>query len=78
MSEKKYSVSELDPLRRAVENKWLWGSYRMPTHAGFSRSYSENDRVIAVEEKVRTHMLAGHTADDLYASEQLSSDCDNV
>jgi hypothetical protein len=72
MSERKYSVTEIDALRRAVENKWLFGSYGQTgsaPHAGFSRSYREDEKMIAVEQMVRTHMLAGHTAEDLYASE---------
>jgi hypothetical protein len=73
MSEKRYSVSELDELRTAVEHKWLFGSYNFEG-AGFSRSYKEEEKAKAVEEMVRTHMLAGHTAEDLYASEQPSRD----
>jgi hypothetical protein len=67
MTERSYTVSELDGLRQAVEMKWLFGSY---TQAGrCSRAYYERDKTAAVEQLVRTHMLAGHTADDLYASE---------
>lgn len=71
MSERKYSVTEIDALRRAVDNKYLWGCYSPPQTAGarLSRSYKEEEKAAAVEQRVRTHMLAGHTADDLYASE---------
>ena len=62
-----YTVSEIDALRRVVENKWLYGLYRPRT--GTSRSYSSSEKELAVEQRVRTHMLAGHTADDLLASE---------
>lgn len=68
-NEKRYSVSELEALRQAVENKWLYGSYRLPTGSAFSRSYREEEKTKAVEEIVRTHMIAGHTAEDLHASE---------
>lgn len=34
-----------------------------------SRPYREEDKARVVEEMVRTHMLAGHTADDLLDSE---------
>jgi len=68
MTERSYTVAEIDALRRAVETKWLFGSYT--GHTGSSRCYYENEKVRAVEELVRTHMLAGHTADDLYASEK--------
>ena len=74
MSERKYSVSELDALRHAVENKWLWGRYGGPNESGWSsRCYREEEKTKAVEELVRTHMLAGHTAEDLFASEQQST-----
>lgn len=69
MSERSYTVSELDALRNAVERKWLFGSYRLGIQCRMSRSYREEEKTKAVEEIVRTHMLAGHTADDLYASE---------
>jgi hypothetical protein len=69
MTERKYSVGDLDALRRAVRDKWLWGSYHMTRESRASRSYREDEMTKAVEEIVRTHMLAGHTAEDLYASE---------
>lgn len=69
MSERKYSVSELDALRSAVSNKWLFGNYNISTNGQISRSYREEEKTKVVEEIVRTHMLAGHTADDLLASE---------
>lgn len=73
MTERSYTVRELDALRRVVENKWLFGSYHLQQQGGFSRSYMPDEKTKAVEEMVRTHMLAGHTAADLYASEQPSN-----
>lgn len=70
MSDRAYTVAEIDDLRQACERKWLYGCYRLPTGAGRgSRCYLEQERAVAVEEMVRTHMVAGHTAEDLYASE---------
>ncbi len=69
MSERSYTVGELDELRRAVENKWLYGSYCRP-HSGCSRSFREDEKTKCVEQIVRTHMIAGHTAADLYESER--------
>lgn len=77
MSERKYSVSELDNLRRVVERKWLWGYYTPQMHSGCSRGYKEAEKTKSVEELVRTHMLAGHTAEDLLASEQSSNNSNN-
>lgn len=65
-----YTVNEVDELRRAVRNRHLWGSYRGPSgYCTSSISYNEAEMTKNVEEIVRTHMLAGHTASDLILSE---------
>lgn len=74
MTERKYTVSEIDALRRAFENKYIWGWYGGPPYTGpgqggSSRSYSEKEKVLAVEQQIQTAMMAGHTADDLFESE---------
>jgi hypothetical protein len=74
MSERKYSVSELRALRMAVEHKWLWGAYGCGAYQECSRQYQAEEKWKAVEEMVRTHMRAGHTAEDLYASERRPTD----
>lgn len=68
MSERAYTVSEIEALRQAVDTKWLFGSYS-PKGMSMSRSYMADEKTYAVEQIMRTHMLAGHTAQDLYASE---------
>lgn len=70
--ERTYTVAEVDALRHVVNNKWLFGSYQ-GFSSGMSRTYKEAERVACVEEMVRTHMLAGHTAEDLYASERTAA-----
>lgn len=72
MSERAYTVGEIDALRQAVEHKWLFGSYGQIGNCS-SRCYSEPEKTGCVEALVRTHMLAGHTAADLYASERSPS-----
>lgn len=67
---KAYTVTEINHLRQACENRYLWGSYSPRMGGGMSRSYREDEKVKCVEEAVRTHMMAGHTAEDLYASER--------
>lgn len=69
MTERKYSVTELDDLRRACNNKYIWGRYGNTGRGGLSRTYLEVEKTKCVEEMVRTHMIAGHTAKDLYDSE---------
>ncbi len=73
MTERTYTVAELDALREMVENKYLYGSYcpRCIEGEGISsRAYKEADKTACVEHLVRTHMLAGHTAADLLASKR--------
>lgn len=72
MTERKYSVREIDDLRAVVERKYLWGSYAYvaPAGGGMSRTYRAEEKTVEVEQQVRTHMLAGHTADDLRDSER--------
>lgn len=66
-----YTVGEIDALRHAHENKYLFGRYGGPGHnGGHSRPYMPNEKEFAVEERVRTSMLAGHTVKDLVGSEQ--------
>lgn len=60
-----YTVTEIDALRNLCERKFLFGSYQLPKMGGASRSYNEIEKYTAVEEMVRTHMFAGHTAEDL-------------
>lgn len=72
MTDRAYTVSEIDALREACANKWLWGSYRGPQGSYSdepSRVYYGQEKDVAVEQMVRTHMMAGHTAQDLYASD---------
>jgi len=71
MTDRAYTVEELDDLRRLMENKFLYGFYTCNPRGmtTFSRCYHENEKVHAVEEMVRTAMVAGHTADDYRKSE---------
>jgi hypothetical protein len=67
--EKAYTVREIDALRSVATNKFLWGHYGHPEGNCTSRTYREEEKVACVEQMVRTHMLAGHTAQDLLDSE---------
>lgn len=69
--ERKYSVGEIDDLRCAIENKYLFGRYSFPQNveATINKNYYPNEKVKFVEETVRTHMLAGHIAQDSFDSE---------
>lgn len=73
MTERSYTMRELDALRNVVQEKYIWGRYNGPllnsSVFGHSRSCNETEMLKSVEEQVRTHMLAGHTAEDLLASE---------
>lgn len=66
MTERAYTVSEIDALRAALRAKMIsWRSVSCFT----AEAEEREDRSIAretamVEDAVRTHMLAGHTAVD--------------
>lgn len=86
MTERAYTVKEIDELRWCCENKYIWGRYNGPVKGSFiapstengftstmiSRTFREADKIVAVEEMVRTHMAAGHTAHDLIQSEEIA------
>lgn len=64
MAERAYTVKEVDALRSACEDRYLFGSC-VPNADRVSVSYKESDMRITVEGWVRTHMIAGHVAQDL-------------
>lgn len=61
-----YTVKEIDALRIACRKR---EGERIPTSLGFN-PLKHIVPVAEIEEIVRTHMLAGHTAEDLLASEK--------
>jgi len=71
MTSRVYTVKELDDLRAACRTRWLYGTTK-PPRAGFgtSRQFGEGELDRAVEELVRTHMIAGHTAEDIYEADR--------
>jgi hypothetical protein len=78
MTDRAYTVKEIDALRACCDNKYLWGNYNGPLfyedEKGRKRSpisipCREPEKSVAVEEMVRTFMLAGKTADELIESE---------
>lgn len=64
-----YTVKELDALREVVRRKIEWGTYGQPGPTAHGFCQTQPALTAMVEEKVRTHMVAGHTAEDLIASE---------
>lgn len=68
MESQKYSVQEIDDLRTVVKCRYLFGS--SITHGNLmSITYRENEMNAAVEDLVRTHMLAGHKALDILVAD---------
>lgn len=80
VASRKYTAREVDELRSVCETKWLYGTtyWEYPTDTAsidsdgiffantrMSRAYREEEKVKAVEELVRTYMLAGITAKDI-------------
>ena len=67
MTERAYTVPEIDKMRNAVEYMWLYGkkSSESVGVGGISRTYYEADKAKCVEEMLRTYMLAGIEPEDL-------------
>lgn len=75
MEERRYTVAEIDALRRACRDKVVWGRFSGPNlrpgqSAVSSRSFQSGEAERQAEDMVRTHMLSGHTADELRASDE--------
>ena len=62
---RRYTVQEIDDLRRACCERWLYGTTNISS-GRFSRQYQQHDKDKGVEELVRTCMMAGITAIDIY------------
>lgn len=71
-SERAYTVNDIDALREACRERWLWGTTKHAEGSRVSRSYRQEDMDRAVEELVRTYMMAGITADDIYEADAQS------
>ena len=75
-----YTVKEVDALKAAHKDKFLWGHYGgnpasiLYDEAGYSSrtsaQYKGADLRNYVEDATRTSMIAGHVAADLLASER--------
>lgn len=68
-----YTVHEINALRQACENKWLFGTACIPPRPCTSRAFREEEKTRCVEELVRTYMIAGLTAGDLLKADSSSS-----
>lgn len=64
---RKYSVADIEDLRDVVRAKIIFGNYNGSWQP--SRGYREAEVAMQVEAMVRTHMLAGHYAAQLRASD---------
>lgn len=73
MIRREYTPKEIEDLRRVLEIKFLHGTYQIQHRDGgiHSRAFFEKDKTAFVENAIRTHMMAGHTAQDLRDSERI-------
>ncbi len=72
--ERNYTVAELCALRSVCETKVVWGWYSGPHYGAnqscvSSRSFGPGEVERSADILVRQHILCGHTAEDLIASE---------
>lgn len=67
--ERAYTVSEIDALRNACEARWLFGTTNMQG-TFHSRSYKSEEKDFGVEQLVRTYMMAGKIAEDIYEADK--------
>jgi hypothetical protein len=65
MNRRNYTVKELDDLRRVVEDRVLFGTSFNDGKGRVSGQFRAGEVRNEVEQLVRTHMIAGHTAQDL-------------
>lgn len=74
---KRYSVQEVDSLRAVVRAKLQSGSYRgwtsfsvsFPAGGGAGKEIRDQTLEAIIEDRVRTHMVAGHISTDLIDSD---------
>lgn len=75
MTEGKYTISEIDEMRRCVNRLWLgptlyWVvSADGNAYSNGGRSYSAAERTVEVEARLRTYMMNGTTLEELRAAE---------
>ena len=69
MSDRAYTVKEIDDLRGACEMRWLFGTTKIIRNILRGCSYNQRDKDHGIEELVRTYMLAGLVAKDLYEAD---------
>ena len=72
MTERKYSVSEIDMMREAIRHQLIWGDiYGTPikTAEYASTSYNAEQVDRATEDRLRTYMLAGIDPSELIYNE---------
>lgn len=77
---RKYTVEELNALRNVYTKRWLYGT-SLPEDGegwGWSRTYTEQEKVKCVEELVRTAMLAGITAEEVYEADRKKNNQDET
>lgn len=70
MVEHRYTVSEIDALRRECERRYLTDGKQLHARFGINSAQMHTQ----VEDQVRTYMLAGVAAADIHAADFPASD----
>lgn len=61
----RYSIKEIDELRKACQDRYLYGTTKKFSGSRMSRSFKEVEMNKSVEESVRTYIAAGIKAEDI-------------
>lgn len=65
MTERAYTVAEIDRLREVLDMRYLYGTSNLKMINGCSRTCRPEEKAAIVEQQLRTYMLAGITAEDI-------------
>lgn len=80
MTDRSYSLSEIDEMRHKISNKYLYGAFQpvFSERGTSSYSYTEAEKATCVEQELRTYMLAGLGPDDLVDVDCSAIDADTT
>lgn len=64
MTERRYTVAEINRMRSIISNRWGAGGGQLVS-GSFGAPYDPSEKIMAVEAVLQTYMLAGISPEDL-------------